>query len=125
MLLNRDRKHFKDQLCHTEHGLGVHIIHKPNIQLSYIVLKAEGVYLGEFFELLLCERSKQQRLELTYETVQDILAPIDTEWNKKVAKVFLCANKSYSEIHRIGLDPKEIPNLFEKVVAHDMLHLIW
>ena len=108
-----DKKHFKEQLCHPQHVLGVYIINDPNIQESYILLKSEGVDIASFINTLLRKPLEFERLELNIETVQSIIMSLDTEWDKKAAKVLLCANKSLRQIEALGIDPTKVQQMVD------------
>ena len=57
-----------------------------------------------------------ERMELDAEKMQGILQTIDNEWDAKVARVLLAANRSRSEINKLGIDPDNIRSYTAKVV---------
>ena len=110
-----DLKQFKELLCHPKYGLCVLIIFNPHTEHSIVCLRPDTVDIVGLTELLISD-SKEcfSRLDITYETVQSLIHSMDSEHDKHVAKVLLCANRSRNEIEKLGFKPDEIPRLVEK-----------
>ena len=94
------------------------------------------MFLGAFIEYMEQKnKCKDARLDLNLETVTELIESMDTEWDKKVARVILGANHSRSEIDKLGMDSEKISNITcevmkimkeriqAKVAAEDMVKL--
>lgn len=83
---HEEKKAFKELLCHPNYGLAVYIILN-----KFIVLKSSETDLEYFMEdcLKLQETKAESRLDITRETLHDVLDSMDTAWDKKVLKVML------------------------------------
>ena len=48
--------------------------------------------------------------------LQIIISTIDTEWDQKVARVLLCANRTRSEIEMLGIDSQDVISATKEVL---------
>ncbi len=48
------------------------------------------------------------RMPVRCDVIQGIISTIDTEWDRKVARVLLCANRTRSEIEMLGIDSQDV-----------------
>ena len=80
------------------------------------MLKSNDVDLELFLEAFIeymeqKNECKDARLDLNLETVTELIESMDTEWDKKVVRVILGANRSRSEINKLGMDSDKITNI--------------
>ena len=54
------------------------------------------------------EESVVENTSFDREKVQEILNTVDTEWDRKVARVFLSSNRSRSQIRELGIDDDNV-----------------
>ena len=70
------------------------------------------LFLGAFIEYMEQKNEcKDARLDLNLETVTELIESMDTEWDKKVVRVILGANRSRSEIDKLGMDSDKLTNI--------------
>ena len=102
------RKRFKELLLHPEFGLCVYVISFKSNQ--WIVLRPDDLDLEEFFLELIHKDDDIQtnRFELNKENFQNLYKALDTEWDRKVLRVVLGANRSRSELDSLGIDSDSI-----------------
>ena len=48
--------------------------------------------------------------------IQGIISTVDTEWDRKVARVLLCANRTRSEIEMLGINSQHVVSATKKVL---------
>ena len=106
------KKRFKELVCHPKFGLSVYIVLE-----NFIVLKSEDADLEYFIKSLIESliEKKPVRLEITHDLVSKLLKSIDTEWDRKVLRVVIAANRTKEEIDNLGIDSDNIPRITAEV----------
>ncbi|KXJ23812.1 hypothetical protein AC249_AIPGENE11233 [Exaiptasia diaphana] len=118
-----DRKAFKEILCHPEHGLCVYIVHVDNTNESaLVVLRPDDVDMACFIEELLqigavTGNVSRERVTLNNETVHALINSMDSEWDRKVARVLIGANRSNKELKQLGVSIENINKSTEEVIS--------
>lgn len=116
-----DRQRFKHALLHPKYGLCVYIFNPVGtVGGGYIILRSDDVDLSSFLNELSSDINKkktnQKAFVLTKEIVQMLLNSMDTEWDKKVARVFLGALHSLAELEELGITSETTAGLATKVL---------
>ena len=112
---------FRYLLLNKKVGLCVLIINNSICNTSYICLRPEVVNMVGIFEAFINDHASKmksvesERLLFNEQTVNSLLQTMDSEWDKTVAKGFLCANISRSNIARLGLQPDKITQLVDRL----------
>ncbi|XP_070570891.1 uncharacterized protein [Ptychodera flava] len=108
--LTHDDKHsFLNALLHPKWGLTVHVITMEATHCRYIVLRPDDVDLEIFLdEFCKSNEDTDERLACEKETIKNILATVDTEWDRKVARVLLGTNRSRLQLDSMGIDSDDI-----------------
>ena len=109
--IKTDKDHFQYALLHESWGLCVYVIYVRTLQQKYIVLRPDEFGLELFLEMVCkCETLEisENRMDLDSDKVESMMNTIDSEWDRKVARVFLGASRSRSEINRLGIDSDNI-----------------
>ena len=104
-LLDRDKKkRVKELLCHEKCGLSVYIMN------DFIVIQPNNFDLYYFACAMMSKMQSEQiankenqRLILDKSLVQKLINSMDTEWDKKIARVTFRASHSRSEINKLGI----------------------
>eukprot|EP00794_Sanderia_malayensis_P009595 gene9595-10582_t len=117
-LLDRDKKkRFKELLCHEKYGLGIYIIN------GFIVIRPNNFDLHFFACAMMSKMQSDQiankeneRLILDKSLVQKLINSMDTEWDKKIARVTFGACRSRSEIDKLGISSHDIKKLTDHVM---------
>ena len=117
-LVDREKKkRFKELLCHEKFGLCIYIIN------GFIVIRPNDFDL-HYFAYAMAEKiesaqeaSKNERIILDKSVVQKLINAIDTEWDKKIARVAFGACRSRSEIDKLGISSHDIRKLTDHVMA--------
>ena len=115
-----DRKRFKELLCHPEHGLCVYIVEFPEQGKIFLVLRPDDVDLEQFLQAVvdaLQRPLKTERLSLDHTIVRTLLNSMDSEWNRRVARVLIGANRSSSQLSELGIDYKSMSKLIKQVTT--------
>ena len=103
-----DHNNFTYALLHKTWGLCVHIIYVEKLNKRFIVLRPDCCSLEVFFDMLCSSENINApygSTDLDAEKVQGIMQTIDTEWDRKVARVLLGSDRSRKEIKELGIDP--------------------
>jgi hypothetical protein len=103
---------------------------------STICSQPETVDIVDLIECVLEDSKKEfERLPINYETVQQFLKSMDTEYHRGVAKVLLCANRSRNEIVALGINSDQTASMVKHIklmvqalenvnlAASDIVHL--
>ena len=108
MLVNdrHSKKHFRELLLHPKYGRWVYIV--KHLQTEYILLRPDSCdYEG--FSADVFSKEKGNEIELiNKELVLSLISVMDTEWDKKVLRVFLGLDRSKREVHALGIDSDSI-----------------
>ena len=56
-------------------------------------------------------------MPVDHETVHTLLNSMDSEWDRRVGRVLLGANRSTKELFQLGIDSKNMSNLIEQVTT--------
>ena len=102
------RKRFKELLLHPEFGLCVYVISFRSNQ--WITLRSDDLDFEEFF-IELIEKANEgstNRFDLNKENFQNLYKALDTEWDRKIVRVILGANRSRSKLDSLGIDSDSI-----------------
>ena len=113
-----DHNNFTYALLHQTWGLCVHIIFVERLNKRFIVLRPDFCSLEVFLDMLCSSDNINVPFgctKLDSETIQGIMQTVDTEWDRKVARVFLGASRSRNEIKELGIDPDNIKQDTAKV----------
>ena len=107
---HHDKDNFTYALLHQDWGLCVYIVYFKRLNKRFIILRPDDCSLEVFLDMICSSGSivSPERVELDAEKVQSILQTVDTEWDRKVSRVLLSANRSRSEINQLGIDPDNI-----------------
>ena len=115
-----DRKSFQDNLLHPQHGLRVYVVNLPFTKERFILLKPNDVDLAPIFDRFASSFLQSDvtnfRIPVRCDVIQGIISTIDTEWDRKVARVLLCANRTRSEIEMLGINAQDVVSATKKVL---------
>ena len=97
--INTDKDKFLYALLHEEWGLCVYIVFVECLNQRLVILRPDSCNLDTFLDMLskAAPRSSsmtEDTLQLHAENVHEILATVDTEWDRKVARVLLASEQS-------------------------------
>ena len=113
-LLDRDKKkRFRELLCHEKYGLSVYIMN------GFIVIKPNNFDLHYFACAMMSKMQSEQianKVILDKSLVQKLINSMDTEWDKKIARVTFGACRSRSEIDKLGISSHDIKKLTDHVM---------
>ena len=95
--VNMDRDKFTYALLHQQWGLCVYIVYVECLKRKFIVLRPDSFGNEIFYSMTCAAGSNYQdkaddEMILDTEKVKGIMDTVDTEWDRKVARVALCAN---------------------------------
>ena len=119
--INTDRDKFTYALLHQEWGLAVYIVYVEGLKRKFIVLRPDS-FGNEVFLSMICaagsnyEETPNDGMILDGEKVKGIMDTVDTEWDRKVARVALCANRTRKQIHELGIDVQIVKTDYCKVI---------
>ena len=107
--INTDRDKFTYALLHQEWGLAVYIVYVECLKRKFIVLRPDTFGTEVFLSMICAAGSNHQEtpddgMVLDAEKVKGIMDTVDTEWDRKVARVALCANRTRKQIQELGID---------------------
>ena len=98
----------KIQYLHRNMDLPMHekkdsnIVFNPFTGNSFIVLRSGEVNLGHFFDTFIQDIHEIfDRLTLNNEIVHTLIGSMDSEWDRKVARVLVGANRTRAELHQL------------------------
>lgn len=115
-----DTQRFQHALLHPKYGLSVYLFNPIRGDGGYIIAKSNEIDLSAFLVCFGDEISevtpKEKRLELNRENIQSLLNSMDSEWDKKVARVILGATHSLIELNGLGIDSNTIDILTNQVI---------
>ncbi len=111
--VNTDQDKFQYALLHSKWGLCVYVVYIKILRKRYIVLRPDEFGLELFLEMICTAETSQtqsidSRIELNSENIAAMMNTFDTEWDRKVARVFLGVNRSRTEICTLGMDSDSI-----------------
>lgn len=107
---------FRDILLHPVSGLPVYIMFKPNVH-HIIAIRPDGSHhTASLLQWLFLERDQtkddnlieERGLTLNASNTAVILESMESEWDRKCARVLLGSTRSDSELQHIGLDANKI-----------------
>lgn len=107
---------FRDLLLHPVSGLPVYIMFKPNVH-HIIAIRPDGSHHTEsLLRWLFLERdqtkddnlNEERGLTLNASNTAAILESMESEWDRKCARVLLGSTRSDNELQHIGLDANKI-----------------
>ena len=92
-------------LFHSKFGLCIHIVTNHYNEM-FLVLRPDDVDFELFFERFRADGSSKSDNEFVIDTkfVQDILENMESEWDKKIVRVLLSANRSRAELAKLGIE---------------------
>ena len=110
-----DKDHFTNALLNEKWGLCIYLIFVEQMNKRYIVLRPDNCNLEVFLHMV-CSPIKAESASWTdADKVRGIIQTMDTEWDRKVLRVLLAANRSRREISNLGIDPDNNPSDTAKV----------
>ena len=139
-----DNKDFRDILLHPDYGLCVHIVNFLELNKRYIIVRTQTLDLPNFIVELNTMITKGRdasslanitRLDLDKNSLQCILNSMDSEWDRKCAKVIFATNRSRMEMEELAFHPEtliasvqQVKSIVEetvrtKIAAHDCIML--
>jgi hypothetical protein len=92
-----------------------------HLNKKFIVLRPDSIGY-EVFLTSLCETGDQVKEcpvdQMVYDAgkVRVMLDTVDTEWDRKVVRVALCANRTRKEINDLGIDVETVKKDTSKVL---------
>ena len=114
------RKSFEDNLLHPQYGLRVYVVNLPFTKERFIVLKPNDVDFAPIFNCFarsfLQGDVTKSRIPGHCDVIQGIISTVDTEWDRKVSRVLLCANRTRSEIEMLGINSQHVVSAIKKVL---------
>ena len=112
-----DKNHFIYALLNEKWGLCVYLLFVEQLNCRYIVLRPDNCSLEVFLHMM-CSTRNVESAENTWldaDKVRGIVQTVDTEWDRKVVRVLLAANRSRREMGNLGIDPDNITSDTAKV----------
>jgi hypothetical protein len=84
------------------------------------VLRPDNFDFGNFLDMITTIKTKpndltEERLVIDAEKVKSVLGTMDTEWDRKVARVLLSANRSRNQLDELGIDSDKTNADIQKV----------
>ena len=113
-----DDEYFQRALLHPQYGLCVIIATLVRGE-RLIILRSDDCDLHMLLDLLAKKLKPTQadiQLPLTAELLKTMLSSMDSEWDRKVARVLLGSNRSLSELHNLGMREGDISLWTEEVL---------
>eukprot|EP00794_Sanderia_malayensis_P000902 gene902-205_t len=117
--LNTDRDKLQYALLHEEWGLCVCIVTFEETNERLIILRPEIFELDTFFDYVAQRKLIQKckpRTSLDKLLVQRILSTLDSEWDRKVARVLLGIDPTRSQLEELGISEDDISKNTQKVM---------
>ncbi|XP_070580686.1 uncharacterized protein [Ptychodera flava] len=109
---------FRDHLLHPDHGLCVTIT--SVVGRRFVILNNDSVDLTALFieiqELEGTNDDSESRFPLSLESVQKIIASMDTEYDKSVLKAVLFASSTRNYVYKLGMKPDRCVHFLSKVI---------
>ena len=117
---NTDKDSFQYAILHEKWGLCVYVIFIEALNQRFIVLRPDTFDLGNFLDMITTIKTKpnhltEERLVLDAEKVKSVMSTMDTEWDRKVARVLLSANRSRNQLEELGIDSDKTNADIQKV----------
>ena len=115
---------FRDHLLHPVHGLPVYVLFKPN-HFHVVAIRPDGSHHTEsLLRWLLLDHNRpsddivdeNKGLTLKASNTSAILESMDTEWDRKCARVLLSSSRSNSELENLGLDANSVRSASKVIV---------
>lgn len=107
-------------ILHPQYGLRVYIVNLPFTKENFVLLKPSDVDLPAVFDCLansfLEGDNKKYWFPVRSDVIQGILSTMDTEWDRKVSRVLLCAKRTRSEIEKLGIYSQDVLSATKKVL---------
>lgn len=118
--VNTDKNKLTYALLHQDWGLCVYIIYVKSLDKKFIVLRPDSFGIEVFLNMICAEDIDTEErfvdnIVLDADKVQGILSTVDTEWDRKVARVILGANQTRSQIRKLGIDVDSVKTETNKV----------
>ncbi|CAB4042502.1 Transient receptor potential cation channel subfamily A member 1 [Paramuricea clavata] len=107
--INTDKNSFTYSLLHAEFGLCVYIIYVKSLNNTFVVLRPDSFGIEVFLDMICAEVKNNTEktdidADLDVDKVQGIPSTVDTEWDRKGVRVILAANRSRSQMNKLGID---------------------
>ena len=109
--INTDKDKFLYAMLHGKWGLCVYVVFIEHLNHRLVVLRPDSCNIETFLDMIsrsAPSRVSENMLQLTAENVKEILATVDTEWDCKVARVLLSAERSGSKVDKLGISSDNI-----------------
>ena len=120
-----DKNHFTYALLNEKWGLCVYLLFVEQLNCRYIVLRPDNCSLEVFFHMM-CSTRNVESAENTWldaDKVRGIVQTVDTEWDRKVVRVLLAANRSRREMVTLALILIIFPRTLQRSVSLDLVFL--
>ena len=96
------------------------MIFVKSLNKKFIVLRPDSFGIEVFLNVICpgdndTEEGSVEKMVLDTEAVQGIMSTVDTEWDRKVARVILSANRTRSQISKLGIDVDKVKTETSKV----------
>lgn len=117
---NTDKDSFLYAILHEKWGLCVYVIFIEALNQRFIVLRPDNFDFGNFLDMITTIKTKpndltEERLVIDAEKVKSVLGTMDTEWDRKVARVLLSASRSRNQLDELGVDSDKTNADIQKV----------
>ena len=116
--LNTDKDRLLYALLNKQWGLCVYIVTDKDRDERFIVIRPDEVDMELFLDEI-CQKSEDNspsRVYLDKTFVKSLLASMDSEWDKVVARVLIGIDRSTKQLENLGIDGREISRNVEKVI---------
>ena len=117
---NTDKDSFMYAILHDKWGLCVYVVFIEALNQRFVVLRPDSFDIGNFLDMVTTIKTRpndltEEKLVLDAEKVKYIMCTMDTEWDRKVARVFLSANRSRKQLEDLGIDSDKTSTDIQKV----------
>lgn len=117
--LNTDKNKLLYALLHEKWGLCVYVVQHEDSSKRFLVLRPDEFDMEIFLDTI-CSKTKSQfapRIALDSIFIHNLLATLDSEWDRVVARVLLGLDRSRQQLEAIGIDSRESSRNVEKVLS--------
>ena len=106
---NTDKDSYLYAILHEKWGLCVYVVFIEALNQRFVVLRPDNIDIGNLLDMITTIKATPnvltvERLVLDAEKVKSLLSTVDTEWDRKVARVFLSVNRSRNQLEELGID---------------------
>ena len=116
--INTEKDKFLYAVVHKQWGLCVYIVTHEYKNERMIVLRPDGVDMELFLDNI-CQKCEDNfmtcRIDLDMGFVRSLLASMDSEWDKVVARVLIGLDRSRKQLEALGIHGRDMSKNVEKV----------